>query len=164
MRAIVNFDNSSGEPRWVAVNDGVMGGRSEGGAVVQDGQLQFSGSLSLANKGGFSSVRSHGVDFDLSDVSTIVLRVRGDGRRYQLRLATDARYNGIAVSFGASFETLAGEWIDVRLPLTSLKATVRGMTLQGAIFDPSTVHEIGLLIADKREDAFVLAVEWIAVE
>ena len=34
MRGIINFDTSSGEPRWVAVNDGVMGGRSDGGAVV----------------------------------------------------------------------------------------------------------------------------------
>lgn len=163
MRTLISFDNSSGEPRWVAVNDGVMGGRSMGGAVVADGQLQFSGELSLENNGGFASVRSVGVDFDLTGVTSVVLRVRGDGRRYQLRLATDARYRGIAVSFGAAFDTRAGEWAEVSVPLKSLKATVRGASVDGAVLDPSKVREIGLLIADKREGAFALAVDWIAV-
>jgi len=164
MRTLIAFDNSPQEPRWLAVNDGVMGGRSRGGPVLTDGQLQFSGEISLANNGGFSSVRTAGRDFDLRDASVVVLRVRGDGRRYQLRLATDARYRGMAVSFGAEFDTRAGEWTEVRLPLASLKATVRGTALPGPPMDRSRVREIGLMIADKREGAFALAVEWIAVE
>ena len=164
MGSLINFDNSPQEPRWVALNDGVMGGRSSGSAVVEGGQLQFSGALSLENNGGFASVRSVGRHFDLSGGTAVVLRVRGDGRRYQLRLATDARYRGVAVSFGAEFGTRAGEWIDVRVPLESLKATVRGSALDRAQFEPSQVREIGLLIADKRDGVFSLTVEWIAAE
>lgn len=164
MRTLMNFDNSSQEPRWIAVNDGVMGGRSSGGPKVADGKLEFSGALSLANNGGFSSVRSVGRDFDLTGASAVVLRVRGDGRRYQLRLATDASYRGIAVSYGAGFDTTAGEWTEVRVPLASLEPTVRGTRVQGPPLDPSQVREIGLLIADKHEGPFALAVDWIAVE
>ncbi len=164
MRPLVNFDNSPQEPRWVALNDDVMGGRSSGGPVVAGGQLKFAGELSLENNGGFSSVRSVGRDFDLSGATAVVLRVRGDGRRYQLRLATDVRYRGIAVSFGAEFETLAGTWTEVRVPLRSLQATVRGSSVAGPAMDASQVREIGLLIADKREGAFALTVDWIAVE
>lgn len=164
MRTLMNFDNSPQEPRWIALNDGVMGGRSSGGPTVADGKLEFSGEISLANNGGFSSVRSVGRDFDLGGASAVVLRVRGDGRRYQLRLASDARYRGIAVSYGAGFDTTAGEWTEVRVPLASLEPTVRGSSLQGPPLNPSQVHEIGLLIADKREGAFALAVDWIAVE
>ena len=98
MRQLVTFANSPIEPDWIAVNDGVMGGRSSGGPTVVDGMLSFRGELSLANNGGFSSVRSVDRTFDLSDVVAVVLRVRGDGRRYQLRLATEARYRGMAVS------------------------------------------------------------------
>ena len=161
---LMNFDDSPQESRWVAVNDGVMGGRSSGGPTLADGRLEFSGTLSLANNGGFSSVRSVGRDFDLSDASQMVLRVRGDGRRYQLRLATDARYRGMPVSYGADFATTAGEWTEVRLPLAALTPTVRGSALQGPPLDPSNVREIGLLIADKREGAFTLLVDWIAAE
>ncbi len=164
MRTLIGFDNSPQEPRWIAVNDSVMGGRSSGGPTVADGELAFSGELSLANNGGFSSVRSVGRDFDLSDASALILRVRGDGRRYQLRLATDARYRGVAVSYGAGFDTTAGKWTEVRVPLASLEPTVRGSSLPGPPLDPSKVREIGLLIADKREGSFALSVDWIAVE
>lgn len=164
MRVLLNFSNSLLEPRWVAVNDGVMGGRSSGCAVVADGQLLFSGEVSLLNNGGFASVRSVGQLFDLSGATQVVLRIRGDGRRYQLRLATDACNRGMPVSFGASFETRAGEWCEVCVPLDSLVATVRGTKVPTASLDLSQVQEIGLLIADKREGAFALAVEWIAVK
>lgn len=164
MRPLINFDGSPQEPRWVAVNDGVMGGLSRGGPVVADGQMEFSGELSLANNGGFSSVRSVGRSFDLSDVATVVLCVLGDGRRYQLRLATDARYRGIAVSYGAAFDTTAGQWVVVRIPLDSLRPTVRGQALPGPPMDPTQVREIGVLIGDKREGPFALTVDWIAVE
>lgn len=164
MRTLINFDNSAQEPRWVAVNDGVMGGRSSGGPEVANGLLKFNGELSLQNNGGFSSVRSVGRDFDFSDAATMVLRVRGDGRRYQLRLATDANYRGMSISFGAEFGTESGQWSEVRVPLESLQPTVRGSTVKGAVLDPARVREIGLLIADKREGAFALEVDWIAVE
>lgn len=164
LRPLMNFDGSPQEPRWVAVNDGVMGGRSSGGPAVVDGRLEFRGTLSLANNGGFSSVRSVGRDFDLSHASHVVLRVRGDGRRYQLRLATDARYRGMPISYGVAFDTPAGEWTEVRLPLAALRPTVRGDALPGPPLDPARVREIGLLIADQREGPFALAVDWIAAE
>ncbi len=160
----MNFEGGPQEPRWIAVNDGVMGGLSSGRPTVADGKLQFRGELSLANNGGFSSVRTVGRDFDLGGVSTVVLRLCGDARRYQLRLATEARDRGRTVSYGAEFETTSGEWVVVRVPLASLAPTVRGTSLSGPPLDPSKVREIGLLIADKREGAFVLAVDWIAVE
>lgn len=164
MRLLMDFEGASQAERWIAVNDGVMGGLSSGGPIIANGRLEFAGELSLANNGGFSSVRSVGRHFDLSDATQVVLRVRGDGRRYQLRLATDARYRGSAVSWGAEFATTAGRWIEVRVPLASLTPTVRGQRLQGPPMDASKVREIGLLIGDEREGPFALSVDWIAVE
>jgi len=164
MRHLITFDDSPEEPHWVAVNDGVMGGRSSGTPNLAAGTLIFSGMLSLENNGGFSSVRSVGRDFDFSDISTVVLRVRGDGRRYQLRLATDARHRGIAVSYGAGFDTIAGQWIEVRVPLAQLHPTARGASLQGPPLDASHIRELALLIADKRAGKFSLDVDWIGVE
>lgn len=164
MRTLMDFDSSAQAPRWIAVNDGVMGGHSSGGPTVAGGKLEFSGKLSLVDNGGFSSVRSVGRDFDLSGVCAVVLRVRGDGRRYQLRLATDACYRGMPVSYGAGFDTTPGQWIEIRIPLASLEPTVRGSTVHGPPLDASQVREIGLLVADKCEGAFALSVDWIAAE
>ena len=164
MRTLIDFDGDPSVPRWVAVNDGVMGGRSSGVATIKDGMLEFSGTLSLENNGGFSSVRTVDYDVNLSSVSAVILRVRGDGRRYQLRLATDAEYRGIVISYAADFLPPAGEWTEVRLGFDSLKPVVRGTSLKGPPFDPSQVRQIGVLIGDKQSGPFSLTVDWIGVE
>jgi monofunctional biosynthetic peptidoglycan transglycosylase len=95
----------------------------------------------------------------------VVLRVKGDGRTYQLRLATDATFRGITVSWGAGFATVEGQWTEVRIPLATLRPTVRGQPLQGPPMDPSRIRELGLLIGDKREGPFALEVTgsgWIS--
>lgn len=164
MNPLFTFNAETNELSWRAVNDGVMGGRSTGGPELANGRLRFEGILSLENNGGFSSVRTVGKSFDLSQAQALTLKVRGDGRTYQLRLATDARYRGITVSYGSKFATVPGAWIEVRIPLADLTPTVRGMTLDGPPLDKSTIREIGLLIGDKREGAFWLEVDWIGAE
>lgn len=164
MTPLFSFETNADEPRWVAVNDGVMGGRSRGGPEVEQGVLTFSGLLSLENNGGFSSVRTVGRDFDFSDATAVVLRVRGDGRRYQLRLATDARFRGITVSYGGEFATETGQWTEVRVPLADLRPSAHGFALQGPPLDASRVRELGLLIGDKRDGPFRLEVDWIGLE
>ena len=164
MKILMQFQGDPSEPRWVAVNDGVMGGESLGTAVLAEGGLHFSGSLSLANNGGFASVRTRDRSFDFSDVASLVLRVRGDGRHYQLRLATDARFHSIPISYGGTFPTVAGEWSEVRIGLQTLTPTARGSALDGPPLDPTYIREIGLLIGDKKPGEFSLTVDWIAVE
>ena len=44
---------------WNIVNDTVMGGRSQARMSVRDNKAEFMGFLSLANNGGFSSVRAN---------------------------------------------------------------------------------------------------------
>jgi NADH dehydrogenase [ubiquinone] 1 alpha subcomplex assembly factor 1 len=164
MRVLMHFDGDAAEPRWVAVNDGVMGGLSRGAPEISGGRLRFAGVLSLANNGGFSSVRTLGRGYDLAGAAEVVMRVRGDGRQYQLRLATDATWRGITVSYGAPFDTTASKWQVVRVALDELQASARGTTLQGPPFVPADVREIGLLISDKRGGPFSLEVDWIAIE
>jgi NADH dehydrogenase [ubiquinone] 1 alpha subcomplex assembly factor 1 len=160
----LDFAHPASAPHWIAVNDDVMGGLSRSAPARVDGHLQFRGTLSLANNGGFASIRTTGMDFDLARASAIVLRVRGDGRTYQVRLATDARHRGIRVSYGGGFATRAGQWIDVRVPFDALQPTVRGRRLDGPPFDPANAREIGLLIADRREGPFALDVAWLRSE
>ncbi len=163
-RTLITFSGGADEPGWTAVNDGVMGGLSRGAPLIADGHLRFAGTLSLENNGGFSSVRTTGRTFDLSGTEAMVLRVQGDGRTYQLRLATDARIRSSAVSYGAEFPTTAGQWTEARIPFATLVPTYRGNKLDGPPLDLAKVEEIGLLIGDSREGPFVLLVDWIKVE
>ena len=110
-RMLFEFDGSD-PGRWVPVHDTVMGGRSEGGMEMGGGVLRFSGNLSLENNGGFASIR-HAGSMDLTGRTGIRLKVRGDGRRFGLRLQTEARYYGRPVSWSADFDTEAGQWVEV---------------------------------------------------
>jgi NADH dehydrogenase [ubiquinone] 1 alpha subcomplex assembly factor 1 len=164
LKKLIGFEDQATEPKWVAINDGVMGGLSKGGPEVKGGSLNFTGNLSLENNGGFSSIRTLGQKYDFSGKTAVVIRLKGDGRKYQLRLATDARFRGSAISYGAEFATEKEKWIEVKVPFDSLSPSWRGMKLKGPEFDSSKVEELGFLIGDKKSGEFEIEVDWIAVE
>ena len=97
------IDFSRGDVIWPHINDGVMGGVSSGAMSAADGYATFRGTVSFDNNGGFSSVRSPAVVRDLSPFDGLVLRVRGDGKRYGFRLKT-----GIGISTGRVFSGILG--------------------------------------------------------
>ena len=71
---------------WNIVNDTVMGGASQATLeLTNDKYANFSGFLSLENNGGFSSIRAY-YPPDLTNVKSIVLRIKGDGRKYNFRI------------------------------------------------------------------------------
>ena len=147
---------------WRVVDDGVMGGLSQGKREIgKDGILRFFGTLSLENNGGFSSLRTGTVKMDLSGAQGVVLRVKGDGRSYQLRFSTDAEYRGREMSFQAGFPTVKGEWTEVKVPFKRFSGTWRGMELPDKPFDPSKIRRLGLMLADKNEGPFELRADWI---
>ena len=57
-RILFTFDKPEAAKPGETVNDGVMGGRSAGRfKITGDKKMEFSGTLSLENNGGFASVR-----------------------------------------------------------------------------------------------------------
>jgi monofunctional biosynthetic peptidoglycan transglycosylase len=162
-RTLFDFDGSETVRQWRTVNDGVMGGLSDGRhRITEEGHLEFYGNLSLRNNGGFASVRSTPSGLGLGDEDVIVARVRGDGRRYYLN-ARVPTYR-MAFSYRTSFQTKAGEWQEIRIPLKSLRATSFGRQLRNASpVDASKVNAIGFLLADKIPGRFGLEVDWIKV-
>ena len=128
--------------------------------VTGDGTGVFAGRLSLANNGGFASVRTVMASGDLSNFAGLVLRVRGDGRRYQLRLRTDGDFDGLA--YRAEFDTEPGRWIAVALPFDAFVPTFRGYVPSNAPpLDPGAIRQLGVLIGDKIEGEFRLEVQRI---
>ena len=84
---LAEFDDGA----WFIVNDGVMGGRSQAEGAVEDGVLTWRGTIVTAG-GGFSSIRGP-VDGMFAGATSLLLRIRTDGRAYEL-LANDALVNG----------------------------------------------------------------------
>lgn len=146
---------------WYVVNDGVMGGVSQS-SLKRTGEDTgiFAGVLSLENNGGFVSVRADIGRSDLSAFNGLEIRVRGDGRTYQLRVRIDDRFDGIA--YRAYFETREGEWNTVRVPFNEFLPTFRGRILRDAPeLDPSIIHQVGFLLADKKPGPFSLEIDYV---
>jgi len=160
---IADFDSAGGnQMAWRITDDGVMGGRSRGQfEYSEEGVMIFKGNLSLENNGGFSSVRTEIVRLDLSESKGLALRVKGDGRSYQMRLGTAARYRSREVSFSADFQTQKDSWIEVRVPFSAFKARFRGRSLKDIDFDSSSVRRIGILLGDKKPGPFRLEIDSI---
>lgn len=161
---ITDFSGSEKiQMNWRITDDRVMGGRSQGRfEITKQGIMKFSGNLSLENNGGFSSVRSGEVNLDLTHSAGLLLKVKGDGRTYQMRLGTEARYRSWDVSFSAEFQTERNKWIEVRIPFNAFKAGFRGRSLGNVNFDPSNIRRFGILLGDKKPGSFELEMDSIS--
>ncbi len=164
MKTIRTFDASSEEPEWVAQNDGVMGGVSSGKAEIINGELHFSGVLSLENNGGFAQIYSPTIVSDFSDYSAVKLRVKGDGRTYQFRIATDDRFRESQIAYRSEFKTKANEWSVISIPFESFVPSFRGRLLSGPPLDLASVRRVAFLLNDGNPGAFSLTVDWIGLE
>lgn len=157
-RLLFRFDGQDVARPWQTVNDGVMGGRSDGRFKInQDKKLEFFGTLSLENNGGFASVRARGAKLGLKRGDVIVARVRGDGRQYNFNLYSQrTRY-----SYRQAFKTEKDKWIEVEIPVDKFAATWRGRVFPSEKLDPSDVNGLGILLGDKKAGPFKLEVDWI---
>lgn len=161
-KEITGFDTAQNKAMgWSITDDGVMGGLSKGRVSFSSGVMKFQGTLSLRNNGGFSTVRSKRIKLDLSDHSGLKLRVKGDGRSYQVRLGTDARYRGMEVTFMAEFKTKKGKWMEVNVPFSAFKAGFRGRSLPDVTLDTAKIRRMGILLGDKKEGPFEVSVDWL---
>lgn len=162
-QVLFEFAGADAAKEWQTVNDGVMGGVSEGKFKITDKKtLEFFGTLSLENNGGFASVRTKAKKLGLENGDTLVARVRGDGREYSLNLYPAKPL--VAFSYRATVKTTKDEWVEVKVPLDTFEATSFGRVVKDAgAVKPEEVNALGFLLGDKKAGAFKLEVEWIKV-
>ena len=164
LKVLFDFTGVDAAKEWQAVNDGVMGGVSEGKFKITDNKtLEFFGTLSLANNGGFASVRTKGKKLGLEKGDTLVVKVRGDGREYELNLYVPTIQ--IAYSYRTVFQTEKDGWVEIKLPLDKFYATSFGQVVKNAgQVNPATVNGIGFVLSDKKAGPFKMEIEWVKVE
>ncbi|MEO1064089.1 MAG: CIA30 family protein [Actinomycetota bacterium] len=148
-----------GPSGWVVVNDGVMGGRSEGQLAVVEDVLVFDGEI-VTEGGGFSSIRTE-LDFGALDgVERIVVRAQTDGRSYLLTADDAAPERERRTSFEAPipFTSEAGTQ-EVTVLLDDLVPVVFGQRIEDAPFDRALASEIGIQLSDGVDGPFRLELD-----
>lgn len=155
---VIDFSESKEVNKWQIVNDGVMGGLSKSSIEYnENGNALFSGTVSLANNGGFASVQRKVELNGVSEHNYVDIRLKGDGKRYQFRLKHDTTDYASYIQY---FET-SGEWETIRLALTDFYPSFRGRKLAMDKFNFDTIEQITFLIANGVEEDFALEVAWI---
>jgi len=163
LRPLLDFTTPESARLWQAVNDGVMGGVSQGRFRITDARtMEFSGNLSLENNGGFTSVRTKPMTLDIKSGDTLVVRVKGDGREYMVNLYTKSRR--MAFSYRAALPTEKDQWQEIHVPLGQFEPTSFGRVVAGmGPVDPGQINGLGVMLSDKNPGAFRLEIESVKV-
>lgn len=158
---IFNFEPNSNLALWSVVDDGVMGGLSQGNmALNKEGHAVYSGYVTTENNGGFSSIRYNFESKDVSNYTHVVLKVKGDGKPYQFRIKQN-RYD--RYSYINYFET-SGEWQEIKIPLNSFFPSFRGYKLNRPNFNGKKMQEIAFLVGNKKKEDFKLIIDNVYLE
>ncbi len=158
---IFTFNKTSNLEHWKVVDDAVMGGKSSGHFKLnEDGMGIFYGKVSLDNNGGFSSLRYRGNSIDTQGYQQLVLRLKGDGKRYQFRVKANPDDNHSYVSYF----TTTGEWETINIVLTDLFPRFRGRNLSIPNFTGGAIEELGFLVANKKAEDFTFLIESICLQ
>ena len=149
------------EQRYEIVNDGVMGGLSQGNLTYAEGSILFTGEISLANNGGFSWVRTAPQDLALSEAKGIEVRYLSDGRGYDFTL--ESKRNTYFQAYHFPLKGEKGEWTTQRLPFDAFVLEFFGRKRGVGIPDLNEVTRFGFVLGDKRDGPFRLEVASVKV-
>jgi hypothetical protein len=157
---LLNSSIMKTENKWRIVNDGVMGGLSTSKVNVEDDKIIFSGNVSLENNGGFASLRSPVKDYNFEDFSGLEIKIKGDGKRYNISMKETTYFSGYF--YTSTFETKKDEWTTVKISFDQFKLYYFGKeTKSGKKIPLNNIKEISLLIGDKQEGKFKAEVDHI---
>jgi NADH dehydrogenase [ubiquinone] 1 alpha subcomplex assembly factor 1 len=160
-KVIFDFNKNSDIRDWMILDDVVMGGESAGTFKLNaEGFGVFEGNISLDNNGGFSSLRYRFPQIIVKEYSTILIKLKGDGKKYQFRMkATSGDY----YSYIAPFST-SGEWQEIEIPIKDMYPSFRGRRLEQPNFNKDYIEEIAFLIGNKKAEKFKLLIDKIELK
>ena len=117
--ALVISFGSEEEDSWMAVNDTVMGGVSNGDLSYTDQSMLFEGVVSTDSNGGFTSVRSPRDVLDLSMYDRVLIRMKSEGQPFSMILAHNEYW--FQDQFKYDIQVPNEEWNVIEVPLSDFQ-------------------------------------------
>jgi hypothetical protein len=157
---VYDFKSHNNVSDWYQTNDDVMGGISKSYmSLDKNGNGVFSGNVSTKYNGGFAMTRLP-VNIPLDKkYSKVILRLKGDGKKYQFRLKANRNQRFWYVQ---EFQTTK-EMSEIVLPLKDFYAAFRGYKLDIDNFSENSIQEIAILIGNKKNENFKIEIETIKI-
>ncbi len=156
----IDFGLEKDGANWLIVNDGVMGGRSEGDAELRKNTLYFYGKVSLENNGGFASLRTPYDSYDLSKFTKVNVRYRSRGQSIGMTLNKYQRF------YYPNYKIIlepSKEWTTKTINLLDFKTYRLGELIDDKIdnSDLAKIIRLGFITNDKKASIFEFEVDYI---
>lgn len=159
---MIDFGTDKAGQDWVVINDGVMGGLSEGDVEFRENSVLFSGAVSLENNGGFSSFKSPFQPFDLSGFDTLEVRYQSRGYPISFTLETERQF--YKPYFKKGLPSVEKGWQTVRLALDQFQAYRIGYPMNAYLNSATKerIIRIGFITDAKKAESFGIEVDYIS--
>ncbi len=146
---------------WGIINDGVMGGRSEGAAYLTNSSVVFTGTISLENNGGFSSLRAPYSRMDLSNYSEVEIRYKSSGVKKAFSIENDRRW--WKPTYKVLLDSTGDEWKTMTVQLTDFEEYEIGRNTGNQLSEDQLdeMIRIGFITTEKKAGSFSLEIDYI---
>ena len=157
----IDFGEHKSADNWQIMNDGVMGGLSQSTAYFTENTLQFQGTISLANNGGFASVRSPWQRTDLSTFSKVKVRYKATEQSTSIVLESNRMW--WQPYYLLALQPTDGEWVEVTLSLSDFKEIKLVQSTGKSISKTSlkNIIRIGFMTINKKAGSFGFEVDYV---
>ena len=157
----IDFGTNEIQEGWQVVNDGVMGGLSQGKVAYGKSSMKFSGTLSLENNGGFSWAQYKLQNTIDGNGNHIVVRIKTDEHHYSLtaRIANESNYHYESDSICTN-----GEWQEITIATASMIKTWRGRAFDEYLDMSTELSEIGVILKGEKDGPFSVELDWILID
>lgn len=157
----IDFGKEKDGRNWQVVNDGVMGGLSEGEALLTDNSILFKGTVSLDNNGGFSSLRSNFSRKELSNYKQVEIRYRSKGISLAMTLSVSRRW--YIPNYKSNLASTQGTWKTITLTLNEFGKYYIGRAMNEKL-NSDTLGEVirlGFITDEKKYGDFEFEIDYI---
>jgi NADH dehydrogenase [ubiquinone] 1 alpha subcomplex assembly factor 1 len=147
---------------WSVISDNVMGGITKSKLEYTENTMVLSGNISLANYGGFASVKTGFGQYDLSPYKGVKIRFKSTNQKFAFTL--EDKKNWTLPNFKGNFySSKTDTWEETILYFKDFKEYRIGEPTGNKLQDASLQNmvRLGIITTEKKEGPFSIEVDYI---
>lgn len=160
---LINLGTRDIKYSWNVFNDTALGGKSVGHITYYDDYICYFGEIININNTGFSRLQSNKLEYNLSKIQEIHLKIKSDGRPYAFEM--EFNHGWQHEKLGQLFQSSRkDEWETVILKITDFKV-VKFKEVIGSSYNSKLLRKIlrfNFYVAEKIEGPFKLEIASIS--
>jgi hypothetical protein len=160
---VIDFGTSNGKNKdWILISDNIMGGVSKSKLEYLDNSFLLTGTISLDNYGGFSSIKTKYENFDLTDYQGVKIRFKSSNQKFAFTL--EESKNWTLPNFKGDFNsTKENTWEVITIYFKDFKEYQVGEPTGNKLKTSNlkNVVRLGIITTDKKEGSFSIEVDYV---